>query len=478
MKRMVLVSLVLGLLAAPSFASQDGTPPVVLEEMAKELERFEASSPQKERSGLDRWKEDLAFGLKNRLDLRTMPDLRGDNPCDDNVQYELRWEPEVDVKGDNWRVELAPKIRVFYYSGVDDSGELEFFPRDAYLEYSLEQLDISFGWRRYTWGKMDKIALLDVVNPYDMRQFFIDDKEERKFSTISAYVGLFWDAFSLEGVLVPAFEPYPYLFFNSDWAVFGRTKEVFSAYPEVQEIQVERDERYKDLSLENSEAYLRLRSRLGDVDLGLYYYYAYNHIPAVDGNPIVKQFLYQPTPDHLTQMITSTSPSDRHLKEYYRRSHTLGLDFETTFGDFGVRGEFLWEKDMPFLASDFALVKRDLLTTALGVDYTSPDDWYVNFQWVAQGVLDYPGLFGLEKWTNILLLNFQKNFLDGDMILDLDFALRLPYHDWFLNPELRYRWSESVLFYCGMYAFNGPLDSMFGPYKDNDVAYVGVQLNF
>ncbi len=478
MKRIVLVALALGLWIPPAWSVGDEISPLVLKKMAEELERFEPSSPREGKGAFPNRKENLDVTLKNRLDLRIMPDLKGDNLRDDNVQYEVRWEPEVDVRGENWRIEFAPKIRAFYYSGIDDSGELEFFPRDAYLEYSLDRLDISFGWRRYTWGKMDKIALLDVVNPYDMRQFFIDDKEERKFSTLSAYAGLFLEPISLEAVFVPVFEPSPYLFFNSDWAVFGRTKEVFSAYPEVQEIQVEKDERYDDLNSKNSEVYLRLRSRLGDVDLGLYYYYAYNHIPGLEGNRVVKQFLYQPTPEHLTQMITSTSSSDRRLEEYYRRSHTVGLDFETTLGEFGVRGELLWEKDMPFLASDFALVKRDLLTTALGVDYTSPDDWYVNFQWVAQGVLDYPGLFGLEKWTNFLMFNFRKDFLDGDLVFDVDSVLRLPYRDWFLNPELRYRWNESVLFYCGLYAFNGPMDSMFGPYKDNDVAYAGVELNF
>ncbi len=427
------------------------------------------------------------ISFKQRLEFRISEDMASSDNCESQHRVDLRYRPTLKGESALSKLRFVSEldVRVAGEYGCCDSTEGEVLVGENFLFLDNDRWNLSLGFRKFTWGKLDKIAVIDRVNPYDMRDFFVWDKNERKLPSFNCALNLLLRDVEVDFIFVPFFTQDKYLFFNSDWAIFGRLKELIEkgSYSQtvktaVEQIKVADDGDVTKRRLRNAEYNVRIRGQLKDVDFSFYYMYHYNHVPVLGGSKIVKAFLYNPTESNLNALVSQTSSEDRVLRREYNRLNIIGMDFETTFYDWGIRGEFAWFSKMPFLDNHYGLCYKDLLFIGLGADYTFPNDLYMNWQFLEQIVANYIELYGVDRYSHTVVLSLSKSFFDGDLELSIDFVKRFPYDDYLVNPELSYRLTNRTKFIFGGYWFGGSYNSIFGPYTDNDFVYGAFDVRF
>ncbi len=449
----------------------------IKKDSSSQSETTPPSRPKKVESKVGKFIQDVNARYYQDARIRIMSDVARSPGVESEGQVYGYWVPGVECSADKWGFKLWPKVWFSRGFGLDQDWDVECLWDQAYLSLDSGRSRWTVGWQKFTWGKLDKIEFLDMVNPYDLRWFYTWDKEDRKEPLLS--LSWQWDADNwwVDLVAVPRFGHNRYLYFNSDWAQFGRIKESFVNYSQVQDIEIVSPDWTDSYSLHNSELFLRWGSTVWETDLDLYLFYGYNRVPGLYGSRTVKHFLYQPSPDTLLGLL-GTSSDERKIVEFYRRDIIVGADFEATVGDFGIRGEVGYSRDVPVLRDDFALVSRDEFAVGLGVDYTSPNDWYFNLQLIWQTIQDYPGLVAMERNSFIWVANLRKNMLDGDLVLDVDLVIRTPYGDSMFNPELSYRLNDFSKIVLGGFWFNGASSSLFGAKRENDRVYTELEFSF
>lgn len=434
-----------------------------------------------------------AASLKARVFTRLCEDLaRADDfEARDTLDVRALAETRLTYKPIQTSLKVEVEARHESFDARRD-GEWDLLLRDAYVEVRHPAYTVRFGNQTVTWGKLDDVLILDQISPQDYRWFVLDDKQARKDSAVMLdYRYDHGEGLQTEFVYLPVFQPSRVEFFGTDWSLFGHLKAIVAsgsapapAKAMVNAIAIEDDPAFEDAALDRGEVGLRVRRSMGAVDYALYYMSIHNRVPTLrERTPkglLVKQFLLEPTAEHLA-VLAAASPTtaDLTLEKGYERGNVAGLDFETTLGPYGVRGEWGFFTDQPFLrASDFSCVEKNTTSLGLGIDQTTENDWYWNVQLVMDVVLDYEELFGTDRFAQQVVFNTHKDFLAGDLRLDLGTAYRLTYKDWMVNPEVRYTHKQDWELAAGSRLFGGAYWTLFGRYDDKDLIYLEATYRF
>lgn len=78
--------------------------------------------------------------------------------------------------------------------------------QDLNVRYAGERFDLTAGYARVTWGKLDEIQPTDVINPLDVSRFFFEGRSEARMPLLLARAR--WhvaENVTIEGVYVPDF---------------------------------------------------------------------------------------------------------------------------------------------------------------------------------------------------------------------------------------------------------------------------------
>ncbi len=81
---------------------------------------------------------------------------------------------------------------------------------EAYLSFTVSELDLRVGIQKFAWGTLDQFNPTDNLNPWDLRHPFTTDSLERKIG-IPAVRALFGSSFSsvlVEAIWMPFYVPY------------------------------------------------------------------------------------------------------------------------------------------------------------------------------------------------------------------------------------------------------------------------------
>jgi hypothetical protein len=379
---------------------------------------------------------------------------------------------------------------VNYWGGQSDAiEEIQF--QEAYAQIDQPRYRLAAGRQTVTWGKLDDAVILDRINAQDMRQFFLYEKNERKIPSLMLEADYFADNWQLEAVYMPFLEANEMDFFQSDFSAFGHIKRIiargasYSAAAKnlVDQITIQDDDSVTDRGWDTGQAALRLRSRIKEVDYGVYFLSVLDAQPTLKektskGNT-VKRFLYTQTADSLTRLVSeSPSGQDLVLTESHPRVNIVGADFETVLGTWGVRGEIAAFFDKPFLKEDFGYTEKNLLSLGIGLDHTTAQNIYLNLQFVEDIVLDDENLYAQKRDTHAVIGSLSKPFQRGKITANLDFAYNLSWKDWMVNPELTYDFSNGLNAGVGLFVFGGEPVTRFGRYNDKDLAYISLQYAF
>lgn len=224
---------------------------------------------------------------------------------------------------------------------------------DVNMELTLGNLDLLVGYARVVWGRLDELQPTDVINPLDVSRFFFEGRSEARLPVglVRARLSL-GEHVAIDGVYVPVFQRARFDLLDEATSpfnplpVFGQGDVVCLAIgcP----VPVRTDRVKPEFTPENWQGGGRLSVTVGRVDWSL---------SAFRGFEPIGILVATPEPDGAIL-----------ISETYPRFTMFGADFETVFGEWGVRGEVAMFSEDNFQSSLLQRVGGRSIDGGIGFD--------------------------------------------------------------------------------------------------------------
>lgn len=217
----------------------------------------------------------------------------------------------------------------------------------AYIHIHFSYFDARFGYLKETWGKLDQISPVDILNPIDIASvFFESEKTKVKLPILMSMVSIYFsDSFTLELSVIPFFEK----------SVYDEMDEESSPF-NVASLPLPVEEQLPAKTIGNIEFGTGLYFTLNKTDCSLYYFHGFQDFPSylVEGSlPPTKIFAQYPP----IQMI--------------------GLDFETVIDRWGIRGECSFIIGEGYQRKEtIDYVEANSITSGIGIDTRYGDSYF------------------------------------------------------------------------------------------------------
>jgi hypothetical protein len=230
-------------------------------------------------------------------------------------------------------------------------------PHDAHMELTVGNLDLLAGYARIVWGRLDELQPTDVINPLDVSRFFFEGRSEARLPVplVRARLSLGEHA-AIEGVYVPLFRR----------GVFDQLDEASSPFNPAASgedgvvclaigcpVLARRERVTPEFTRDNAQGGLRISATAGRVDLSLSAYRGFEPFGVL--------------------VATAATDTGIHVSEIYPRFTMFGADFETVFGDWGLRGEVAVFPHDNFQSTLLQRVGGRSIDGGVGVDRSAGD---------------------------------------------------------------------------------------------------------
>ena len=113
---------------------------------------------------------------------------------------------------------IAFKVNPYIYQ-YNDSNELTFGLREAYMDMYFNMMDLRLGKQQIVWGKADGVFITDIVSPKNLSEFLLPDFEEIRIGVTSLKLDFYTGDNTLEVVWIPIFTPTTLPETGSIWSV-------------------------------------------------------------------------------------------------------------------------------------------------------------------------------------------------------------------------------------------------------------------
>ncbi len=502
---------VLAILAAFIFAPQNalGDDPINLEQTERRLAQKADSDPWKEESaGDDPWgdadeaeapavpweeekddaDEDTAaapwaatppeghkpFELSGRFWNRIAHDLNEDDPFEDDAynHAELLLKGTYNP-GPGINLLLSLDVDQFqYYNSGDWDNETNIRAHEAYVRFTGKWFEFTLGNQLVRWGKTDQISPLDIVNPEDVRDGLVRDREERKLPIPMVNLKLFKDMYKFEALFIPFFKESKLHLVGRDWALFKHYDRSVGPF------HIDTNNPPNDLK--HSEFGFRFAGTFKRVDYAFSYLRTREDIPSIMTLNTPPGFrVLDPDAATVEDLVRFAVLTLQPIQLNYRQQHVYGIEFETTWGDFGIRGDFAYISERSFLNDRLQQITKPAIHYALGVDYSLPGSFYANLQFSQQIIHDFEdGLLFADKVTNTVNGKLAKELWDGRLELALRYLYNFTRKDYYVNPFATLKYWQDLTLQLGVNFVGGPDESTLGLYDNNDDAYFILTYHF
>ena len=422
----------------------------------------------------------------------------GDTEEDNSTEHTNLFRNRMRVESD-WRHTFDPdnklKVKISLDSdylrmegGSKTDHDYDFNLHEAYLLYAHKNLSATIGKQIVRWGKTDQLSPVDNLNPQDLRLFILPELEERKIPLWMLKLQGFGDNWSWEALYIPWFENSDIDYFNSDWAIFRHLREAikasnlpleFKAYAD-HVLIIDRDKPANNLK--NGEFGGRISFTAGRIDFSLSYLYGWEKQPTIKNFPIqTLQISGSFSQDNLEELPNQPDLifTDERITITYKRQQVAGLEFETTLGPFGLRGEAAHFDRMSFLSSNLISVRKPVFHTVLGLDYTSANDWYFNTQFSYLKILNYTNRILYFEDDNLALMGeISKPLFNNNFELRLRYNYTISDGSYYLEPSTTLKYFTNLEIEIGFNILGGDRDTLFGSFKENDQGFIRAKYYF
>lgn len=371
-----------------------------------------------------------------------------------------------------FRAVLSAKADWFAYGNngnwdYDDDIRLH----EAYVALSGSHYNLKVGNQIVKWGKTDEVSPLDNINPQDFRDGFVRPREDRKVPIPMVNVELYKGLYGLQGIFIPFFEKSDIDILGRDWAFFDHFEQEIGNF-EVKE---------KDYSntLSNSEAGVRLSGTIVKLDYAFSYFDTRDDLPSIGSMFVPSGFpvsLNSATPKNLAEFARTTNQA---VVLTHDRQGITGIEFETSWGDFGLRGDAAYIYQRSFITNELQSIRKPVFEYALGVDRNGTNSFYFNLQFGQAIVQDYDDriLFS-DEITNTLYGEITKGILDDNVELGFRAYYSITGKDYYYSPNVLFKYWDNVNLELGAEIVDGPDDTTLGLFQDNDQIYSTLEVHF
>ncbi len=396
----------------------------------------------------------LTAKINNRFNWDTQKDNlfeeKSKTTTDINAQVKYLPNPTVQAVAGQWMVD--GKVR----------------PYNIYLNLASEHINLRLGNQIVRWGKADEISPLDILNPEDLTQGLTKTRADRKIPVPMANLEFLTDYLNLQGIFIPFFEKSAFYYSGDDWSYFGHLeKNGPIGIQEKSPAQTLKDAGYGG----------RLSGTIGRIDLALVYLNHRRDTPSMAAFPIPP-----PPPGHeasVEDLVLWSKNTTVPLEFRYLREEVYGLEFETTMGSFGLRGDASYVSSHSFITSTLEEKRKPLITAVGGFDYNGPSNSYMNLSYSQSHIRDFETSLAPHKQkTSSLSGQCSVEILSGNIKLGYLGFVNLTDKSFYHNPKINVGYIPNVGIELGVDIYGGPPSSQIGFFDNNDQTYLSLTYFF
>ena len=367
------------------------------------------------------------------------------NPDGQDFKWlEERVRLELDASQGSWRLLLKGDTA---YDHLGRGAEAEL--REGYADYAASQWDLRVGRQIVTWGLGDLLFVNDVY-PKDFEALFAGRPlEYLKRGVDAVKLGVYPEFASFE--LVASSE------FRASRIPDPNRFHLYDPMPAVTDHFTE-EPAHGDIGL-------RIYRDVGGWDAALYLYRGYQSTPSI-------------RPDNMTTPTTITY--------FYPELSTYGASLSGGVGEGVVSLEVAYyDSRQDRAGTDFTMPNSQ--TRLLAAYQLQPwEDFTLNAQYYAESMHKYdayrasvpPGFPVDNSWNHTLGLRATKFFLHQTLRLSVYASRNVNNGDSFVNPELRYSFTDRVWGALGANVFDGKPWGLFGQLARDDNLYIQLRYEF
>ena len=322
--------------------------------------------------------------------------------------------------------------------------------REAYVNAYVGPFDFKIGHQIVVWGRADSLNPTNNLTPETIL-FRSPDEDDRRLANflIRSYYNI--HPVRIEAVWVPVY--------RASYVPL----DLLTLPPGV----VRGEEDYPGSTLGNSAFAFRLNFEFPSFDGSLSYFNGYNPRPGISTDSL--------------SVFPFSEPFAIFPKAY--RMDVIGADFQTTAGEFGLRGEVGYRKPHGDYKAEFHIPNPDL-SYVFGIDKEFSGNLSVIFQYIGRYVFNFEELFTIAtpEVVPVMMLE-EKNrmiaqqqhelshsfscragwqLLHETLELEVVGLYNLTTEEYLLKPKMNYDIADALTFTLGVIVYGGPENTLFG----------------
>lgn len=357
---------------------------------------------------------------------------------------EERARLQLDATGGAWRL-LAKGDLTYDHLGRRGQSEL----REGYVDYTAGNWDLRVGRQVITWGLGDLVFVNDVF-PKDHEALFSGRPlEYLKRGVDAVKLGAYPEFANFELVLSPGF--------RESRIPDARRFHLYDPMPAVAHRET--------IKPGEGDAGLRIYRNVAGYDAALYLYRGFQRTPSM-------------RPDSMA------APAK--ISYFYPQLSVYGASVSGRAGDGVLSLEAAYyDSRQDRSGNDFAVPNSQTRLLA-GYQIQPAEDLSLGFQYYAEAMHDYGAYlaalaagFPVEKrWSHTVTARLTQFFRHQTLRLSVYASYNAGNGDHFVNPELRYSFTDRVWGAVGANVFGGKPWGQFGQLSRDDNVYLQVRYNF
>ena len=357
---------------------------------------------------------------------------------------EERAQLKLDASGGAWRL-LAKGDLAADHIGRQDQSEL----REGYVDYTAGNWDLRAGRQVITWGLGDLVFVNDVF-PKDHEALFAGRPlEYLKRGVDAVKLGAYPDFASFELVLSPGF--------RESRIPDARRFHLYDPMPAVANRET--------IKPGEGDAGLRIYRDVAGYDAALYLYRGFQRTPSM-------------RPDSMT------APTK--ISYFYPQLSVYGASVSGRAGAGVLSLEAAYYDSRQDRSGDDFTVPNSQTRLLAGYQVQPVEDLSLGFQYYAEAMHDYgsylaalPAGFPVEKrWSHTVTARLTQFFRHQTLRLSAYASYNTSNGDHFVNPELRYSFTDKIWGAVGANVFGGKLWGQFGQLSRDDNVYLQLRYAF
>lgn len=357
---------------------------------------------------------------------------------------EERAQLKVDASAGAWHLVGKGDLA---YDHLGRGGQSEL--REGYVDYTASNWDMRVGRQVITWGLGDLVFVNDVF-PKDHEALFAGRPlEYLKRGVDAVKLGVYPEFASFELVAAPNF--------RESHIPDARRFHVFDPLPAVTSRET--------VKPGQGEVGLRVYRDIAGYDTALYLYRGFQRTPSMQADSI-------------------TAPTK--ITFFYPKLSVYGASVSGRAGEGVLSLEGAYYDSREDRSGDDFAVPNSQTRLLIGYQIQPAEDLSLGFQYYTEYMHDYgayraamPAGFPVDKrWNHTVTARLTQLFLHQTLRFSAYASYNASSGDYFVNPELRYNFTDQMWGAVGANIFGGKPWGQFGQFARDDNAYLQARYEF